>query len=161
MPNMTTFVLMISRKFPVHHPKAGSETFFKQKICAALGIPATPRFHTKKYHTARANYQLWSKRIHKINKGEAILSLREWSGEPYRSKQIEICKLTKVGLQKIRLDRKMIGKKLVAAVTIDKNDLNQHIFAINDGFTTHDDMLDWFPRRFQGALIHFDPEFKY
>lgn len=38
----------------------------------------------------RQNYEFWKKRIDEVNKGNAILSVRQWSGKPYNSKQIEI-----------------------------------------------------------------------
>ena len=72
-----TYVLMISENFPKYHQKAGEPTFFARKIEEG-----------KKIHTIRQNYELWNKRAEKINKGEAILSIRKWSGKAYRSKQI-------------------------------------------------------------------------
>lgn len=59
-----------------------------------------------KIHTIRANYFLWEKRIEKVQNGDAILSIRQWSGKPYASKQIRIKDLTcndGVGIQKLCL----------------------------------------------------------
>ncbi len=75
---MKTYVLMISKYFPKSHKRAGGPTAFISKI--AMG--------TKK-HTIRGNYDLWVKRFEKINRGEAVLSVRYWEDLPYRSKQIE------------------------------------------------------------------------
>ena len=44
-----------------------------------------------KLHTIRANYPLWEKRIKDIQEGHAVLSVRQWSGKPYRSKASGNC----------------------------------------------------------------------
>ena len=97
---MKTYVLMLSQFFPAYHPKAGSSTDFKNKLQAALNGWSDLTF--AKLHTIRANYPLWKKRFEQIERGEACLSIRQWSGKPYASKQVEIARLTKddgIGLQ--------------------------------------------------------------
>lgn len=107
---MKTYVLTVSKTFPVTHKQKGQPTYFPEKIlkllcpfnvqlCEEFGIDLIP-----KIHTIRANYDLWSKRIKEVQEGNAILSIRYWSGKPYNSKQVEICQLDKdsgVGVQKI------------------------------------------------------------
>lgn len=94
-----TYVLMVSRVFPSTHKREGEETGFPEKIVSTL-LHNNP----KKIHTIRANYQFWEKRIKDILEGNAILSIRCWSGKPYNSKQIEIWELDQysgIGLQRV------------------------------------------------------------
>ena len=105
---MKTFVLTVSKTFPKKHKRSGEETNFIDKIRFALGgWNLSKGENGKKIHTIRSNFELWSKRIEQIQKGEAILSIRYWSGKPYNSKQIEICQLDKdsgVGIQGVTFD---------------------------------------------------------
>ena len=102
-----TYVLTVSRTFPKYHKRAGQDTLFVEKIACALfcnGDCDECNFKQKKIHTIRANYDLWAKRIEQVQNGEAIISLRYWSGKPYNTKQIEFCQLDKdssVGVQKL------------------------------------------------------------
>ena len=89
---MKTYVLMLSKEFPATHPLKGEPTGFREA------------FRKNKLHTIRANYQLWKKRIAEVQRGEAVLSVRQWSGRPYISKQETIATLTAddgVGIQKL------------------------------------------------------------
>lgn len=85
---MITYVLTLAKRFPATHPKKGTPTHFFTKI-----------LQEEKLHTIRGNYDLWKRRIDKINAGKAVLSIREWTGIPYRSPQRELAILRKVGLQ--------------------------------------------------------------
>ena len=90
---MKTYVITLSAVFPKTHSRAGQPTDFAEK------------FRKTKLHTIRANYPLWFKRFEQIDDGEACLSVRQWTGLPYRSKQIEIARLTKDdGISLQRLD---------------------------------------------------------
>lgn len=71
-----TYVLTLAKVFPKGHPKAGQPTGFKEKFLKG-----------EKIHTIRLNPDLWRKRIIDIQNGDAKLSIRQWSGKPYRSKQ--------------------------------------------------------------------------
>lgn len=107
---MKTYVLTLSKKFMASHPKAGQETHFAQAFAAGqLCAKSNRELNSdceecfKKIHTLRKNYDLWEKRIKEIQTGKAILSVRQWSGKPYCSKQIELARLTAkdgVGIQK-------------------------------------------------------------
>ena len=79
MAEKKIYVLTVSEFFPKNHPKEGLPTGFINAISSY-----------KKIHTIRANYELWAKRAEKINKGEAVLSVRYWTGKPYNSKQREV-----------------------------------------------------------------------
>lgn len=107
---MKTYVLMLSQVFPADHPKAGIPTGFQHKLQAALNGWSDHAF--VKHHTIRANYPLWAKRFEQIERGEACLSIRQWSGKPYASKQVEIARLTKedgIGLQKFEVSANYAG----------------------------------------------------
>lgn len=166
---MKTYYLTLSQTFPATHPRKGEHTYFKEKFEQAQAITKAgkfpcvlpyPDFIEPKYHTIRANYPFWAKRFEKINAGEAVLSVRQWSGKPYRSKQIEIARLTKddgIGLQKLEFVPccGIIG----ATVVIDGEDkfMSKITLAANDGLT-HDDWLDWFKSYDLSkplAIIHF------
>lgn len=80
---MKTYYLTLSQVFPATHARAGQPTGFRENL-----------FKTK-LHTIRANYEFWKNRFEQIEKGEACLSIRQWTGKPYRSKQVEIARLTR------------------------------------------------------------------
>lgn len=143
---MKTFVITISKNFLKSHPKAGEETNFKEMILAG-----------EKIHTIRGNYNYWSNIINQVNAGLGILSVREWSGKPYKSKQVEICQFKKLGKQIIEINQWgnfMIDCKLSM---IDITNI-----AHNDGLLPND-FLDWFNVKdiiklkssFRGIIIHF------
>jgi hypothetical protein len=144
------YVLMLSEYFPAVHPKKGKETHFMAKILA-----------DEKTHTIRANYDLWAKRVEEINKGKAYLSIRQWTGKPYRSKQNEIFQLYKLGIEHISM--KLKGKE---SYLIENQDPPYFLFEIakKDGLEYHD-FLQWFfpgfkSGKFEGAILHFT-DFRY
>lgn len=122
---MKTYVLTVSRVFPTTHKRKGERTNFVCKILHAINFDESGtrlynicsnecetscfrRLIDPKIHTIRANYELWAKRIKEVQKGEAILSIRYWSGKPYNSKQVEICQLDKnsgIGVQELTFDK--------------------------------------------------------
>lgn len=109
---MKTYVITLSERFPVNHTRRGEQTFFREKFLLAIGCPDCKTEQdlsgenisdcngcwvaTKepKLHTIRANFPLWEKRIAEVQRGEACLSVRQWSGSPYKSPQVEIGCLT-------------------------------------------------------------------
>lgn len=137
---MKTYVLMLSKYFPMSHHKAGKETNFKTKIEEG-----------SKIHTIRANYPLWEKRIREVHDGEALISLRQWEGRPYKSKQVEITRLTKadgVGIEVLNLP----ATGSLASVLDVYNELDT-----NDGLSRLD-WMNWFEsyeRNKPMAIIHF------
>lgn len=142
---MKTYVLMLSQVFPADHPKAGIPTGFQHKLQAALNGWSDHAFY--KVHTIRANYPLWAKRFEQIERGEAYLSIRQWSGKPYASKQVEIARLTKedgIGLQKFEVYANYAGINNWQHFKID----NRGYMSINDipnkDGLTREDWIDWF-----------------
>lgn len=146
---MKTYVITLSRHFLANHKRAGEETHFKEKFLSG-----------EKLHTIRANYPLWEKRIKEVQEGRAILSIRQWTGKPYRSKQVEIATLTAengVGLQRLeftdcRLRFPYVGSEWTSMVSLAKN----------DGLSLND-WVGWFGGYDQSepmAIIHFT-KFRY
>lgn len=134
------YQLMISKHFPKTHNRAGELTLFEQKI----------KNQTKK-HTIRKNYAYWEKCFKKIDKGEAYLSLREWTGRPRKSKHkilFELFNTDGIGLE--RLDMIQENYYEVNSTLTTKERIVQ-----NDGLTL-EDFDSWFPNP-EGdlALIHF------
>lgn len=122
---MKTYVLMLAKVFPKGHPKAGQPTGFKEKFLKG-----------EKIHTIRHNAGLWSKRIKEVALGYAKLSIRQWSGLPYRSKQEILKELT------YKDDVGCEGINLVMFNTDKYTDL-MPITAKNDGLSLQD-WKDWF-----------------
>lgn len=181
--NMKTYVIILSTRFPVGHVHAGEPTYFKEQIqnavLSAAGLSAcdccdyaTRNCDTcghkvenfrKKRHTIRVNYPLWAKRIAEVERGEASLSIRQWTGKPYRSKQVEIARLTKddgVGIQRLSFLGGDMSAPIVKAdkrVMLDLDELSR-----NDGLLWSD-WYSWFKRydlTQPMAIIHFT-KFRY
>ena len=139
-----TYVLTLSRVFPKTHPNAGINTGFEEAI--GMGI---------KIHTIRGNYPLWEKRIAKINEGKAVLSVRCWQNEPYRSKQIKLFEFDEIGIQKAEFKEDGLHIWDVPYI-VDYVEV-----ALNDGLML-EHFEDWFtPRPTEAmAIIHFT-DFRY
>lgn len=154
---MKKCIITLSKVFPVTHSRRGEYTLFKEKLCRG-----------KKIHSIRGNFPLWKKYEEKIKKGEFILSVREWSGKPYNSKQVEIMEFSRISVQPIEIfyhaDDKMITAK------IDGKELSYrecYLIAKNDGFSSTWDFIEWLfgkdpkeHKKFYGCIIHFT-SFKY
>jgi len=162
---MKTYVLTVSRVFPVTHKRKGEETHFVDKILAHIKPDGKNPFGWMnfKIHTIRSNYELWAKRIEQIQKGKAILSIRYWSGKPYNSKQVEICQLDKdsgIGVQELE----MYSDGFTYAWRNDKSFKNVAWSELskNDGLSL-EDFKEWFKGYDLSesmAIIHFT-KFRY
>lgn len=144
---MKTYVLTVSTVFPKGHIREGDPTFFKEKI-TTKHFPMAIKLQSgvyriitsRKLHTIRSNYQLWARRIAEIQAGRAVLSVRQWSGKPYRSKQIEIALLTArngVGVQRLELT------DFTNPTNIDGYSVTTFTLALNDGLNW-EDWKEWF-----------------
>ena len=164
MKTEKTYVITLSRNFPARHPEAGKPTYFDKKVLNAVweAHRCTTQFPSvgNKLHTIRANYLLWEKRFKEIRANRAILSVREWTGKPYCSKQRVICNLTAadgIGLQILEFELKEKGVRHLDLATIDGKWANTEDVAQNDGLT-FPDWLAWF-RSYDltkpMAIIHF------
>ena len=164
---MKTYVITLSQRFPARHPRSGELTYFDKKVLNAVweAHRCTTQFPSvgNKLHTIRANYPLWEKRFRQIEAGKAILSVREWTGKPYCSKQRVICNLTAadgIGLQKMIASRILSADKketLAFLPHVDGKATSELSLALNDGLT-ESDWLAWFKSYDLTkplAIIHF------
>lgn len=144
-----TFVLTVSKRFPKTHKREGESTGFVESIANLFTI-CDLGVECNKIHTIRSNYTLWKDRAQQINEGKAILSIRYWSGMPYRSKQVEICRLEKIGVQKLDSPDNFVY------ATIGGHPFDWELLAKNDGLSFID-FCEWFSDRQKEpmAIIHF------
>ena len=146
---MKKYIITLSKFFLKQHTRAGEETAFKESF-----------LNGKKIHTIRANYNLWEARIKEVQEGKAVLSIRQWSGLPYRSKQCEITELSKedgVGIQKLTFNKDSNGEFFLEEFNIDGKYIEFDKLAANDGLLT-EDWYRWFKRYDLPkpmAVIHF------
>lgn len=166
-------IITLSRVFPTTHSKAGKSTHFREKVIKGIGNYSCIYREfwdrtTPKIHTIRANYDRWAHNIAKINEGCFYLSLREWSGKPYGSKQNEIVQLHEpIGIQHIELKYHAADDTITARIDgRDWLDADCYELAKNDGLTV-EDFKEWFfgksPKgdtTFTGVIIHFT-KFRY
>lgn len=161
---MKCYVLTLAKTYPKKHPKGGKETGFAMKILTDI-----------KLHTIRLNYELWRKRFEKIDAGDAYISVREWSGAPYRSPQKELYRFDNthdIGLEAVIYDP---NKDRLRVIDFDNYTYGENLGAMkgvlvgtteiahNDGLLPQD-FNDWFGgieslKKF-GAVIHFT-KFRY
>lgn len=142
------YVMILSECFPKTHSKAGTPTNFLDKI-----------LNKSKCHTIRFNYDLWKKRVNEINAGKAYLSVRRWTGKPYRSKQEELLQFYTLGIEKLEYHYSI-------SFIIDKE--NRYHSASNSKLYKNDglemgDFIEWFKDVKNGtelAIIQFT-NFKY
>ena len=150
-------VLMVSKQFPETHSRRGDETEFERKI--ELG---------NKIHTIRGNFHLWAHNAEKMKKGTYYLSIRQWSGKPYKSKHKEIFqKHSPIGVQPIELFYHAENDTISAKIDgVDWLDADCCRIAKNDGLSVQD-FKEWFfgkapseDKVFNGVIIHFT-DFRY
>lgn len=127
---MKTIVLMLSQTFPATHSRFGEPTNFRDG------------FGVTKLHTIRKNKNgYWDKCAQEINEGKAILSVREWTGRPYRSKMRELARYTKIVLQHVSMSR--TREFPLPSVYVDGKDVNIYTVSENDGLELPD-FIEWF-----------------
>ena len=155
-------VLTLSKVFLKEHPRAGQPTYFKESIQLVLypyhftGPSRLDSVEYPKRHTIRATSN-WPDVAEKINKGEMVLSIRQWSGAPYHSRQeTPITELSHIGIKSITICDRVnefqcyVGNELTPIETI----------ANNDGLSK-EDFIEWFrpylkgSMRWEGVIIHF------
>lgn len=141
--------LVISRKFPTKHPRAGKSTGLIGKFLDG-----------SKIHTIRDNIDYWWGKVERVNAGEMYISAKMWIGEPYRMPQQEMGRVEKAGLQIIEMN--YIGGELF--VQIDGRNYKDHeTLAANDGLSLEDFIGWFFPGNrihYKGVIIHFT-DFRY
>ena len=151
---MKTYYLMLSKVFPLTHARACQPTGFKEKVEAAIKQLEGEWW---KLHTIRGNYERWEKIFNEIYADKACLSIRVWEGKPYRSKQIELVRLTRedgIGLQRLTF---LKGYPLNYLPIIDYKPKAVALLAENDGLFLRD-WKNWFKHYDLSqpmAIIHF------
>ena len=157
---MKTFVITLSKTFPRTHIHSGRKTYFAHLLNNGLNLTEDGlKICRHKIHTIRTNLPLWEKRISEIQRGQAVLSIREWTGIPYRSHQKELARLTGsdgVGIQVLKLEN------LSSPTVIDGEKVELSDLAAHDGLSLSD-WYDWFRNvdlRQPMAIIHFT-KFRY
>lgn len=167
---MKTYVITLSTNFPSTHPRKGDPTYFKEQLFNAIfrdrgyDIRGAYPQHGHKIHTIRANYSLWAKRFEQIEKGEACLSIRRWTGKPYRSEQYEMARLTKddgIGIQKLEF-RKVFSQCRTVRPAVGDTYIDAQSLASNDGLSLFD-WTSWFENYDKSkplVIIHFT-KFRY
>ena len=154
---MKTYVITLAKTFPAWHPRKGEPTEFLEKFLNGQ----TGTGDCKKLHTIRANYPLWEKRIREVQNGKAVLSVRQWSGSPYASKQVTVATLTAadgVGIQQLRLINVYGCNRPIVGIV----DANFHLLSKHDGLS-YQDWAAWFKNYDMTkplAIIHFT-KFRY
>ena len=136
---MKRYRLVVSRTFPDKHSRKGDETKFVEKIIGQIKI-----------HTIRSNFDIWAKRIEKVQRGQAVIELYHWSGKPYQSNQIVFATLDKdsgCGVQALIFPERHISDANVCGdeypnPTWYKGVLSSEL-AKNDGLSL-DDFKEWF-----------------
>lgn len=149
---MKTYVIILSKVFPTTHPRKGENTRFFNPLKMSL----------QKLHTIRSNYPLWKARFEKIEAGKACLSVRFWEDKPYRSKQVELARLTAedgIGLQMLSF----APFYTLTVPFVDSHRIAPDTLAANDGLSLQD-WRDWFlgtaDLTSPLAIIHFT-KFRY
>lgn len=146
---LKTYVLMIAKTFPKGHIREGELTDFHEKIK-----------HRSKKHTIRKNYEYWKNAFREVAFNKAIISVREWSGKPYRSKQRELFKIKNGNAAGVQLVQ-FTPFGFFVNEEGDESDMTAKQLIENDGLNKSD-FSSWFcglmPERM--AVIHFT-DFRY
>jgi len=143
MKKVRTYIITLSQYFPKTHERYGTETYFREKL--ALGLQGRG-VKGGKFHTIRANYQLWRERFDEILRGEAILSVRQWTGKPYRSKMRKIIDFTKddgIGIQRLDFEDGDIFQVNIDGQKFEPTKETLENIAANDGLS-YEDWREWF-----------------
>ncbi|WP_418202533.1 hypothetical protein [Bacteroides sp.] len=160
---MKTYVITLSQVFPTGHKRAGEPTSFRDAFNAGqvFNRGSLCLYRHPKKHTIRSNYPLWLKRITEVQQGKAVLSVRQWTGKPYRSKQEEIASLTAsdgIGIQMLSF----APLYTLAAPFVNGRRIATNTLASNDGLRDAD-WREWFMHydlTQPMAIIHFT-KFRY
>lgn len=150
-------IITLSRVFPVTHSRRGASTGFASKLTSG-----------EKIHTIRRNYDQWKVNSEKMERGKFYLSVRQWSGKPYNSPQVEIAQIHKpIGVQSVELYYHSSTDTITAVIDgYEWSGCIETLLAHNDGLSVQD-FKEWFfgkdPKEdkvFKGGIIHFT-DFRY
>lgn len=150
-------IITLSRVFPATHSRRGEATEFASKLTSGV-----------KKHTIRKNYDLWKLNAKKMERGKFYLSIRQWSGRPYNSPQVEIAQRhNPIGVQPIELYYHSDNGEITAKIDgREWLDADCYTIAKNEGLSVQD-FKEWFfgkypqeDKVFTGVIIHFT-DFRY
>ena len=141
---MKTYVLIVSRNFPKKHPAAGESTYFVESI-----------LNGTKTTTIRGNYKYWCNIVDQVNAGNAILSIRYWSGKPYASKQVAFAKCINLNTKVVFITNGINGFEITVddeyTYYTEQSEIIKH-----EGFKKSSHFYDWFPQEeFSGIMLEF------
>jgi hypothetical protein len=163
---MKTYVITLSQRFLSKHSKAGQPTDFAHLFENGQYLkPDGLEVCRHKIHTIRAKYPLWKKRIDEVANGEALLSVRQWTGRPYHSPQVKLADLTAengVGIQMLKFHSDKDGAILWKYFDVNGKFPNIEDIARHDGLS-YEDWKEWFKSYDLSeplAIIHFT-KFRY
>lgn len=152
-------IITLSRLFPITHSRKGQPTGYAELLNAG-----------KKIHTIRENYDLWKANEEKMRTGRYYLSVRQWSGRPYHSKQIEVAQIKNpITVQHIVINNHTDNEKEPLSAVIEGTFLSYkdcETLAKNDGLNIQDFRELFFGQKnndsstFEGCIIHFT-DFRY
>lgn len=150
-------ILALSKVFPVTHSRRGEPTGFAEKLASR-----------EKIHTIRSNYDMWKLNAEKMERGTFYLSVRQWSGKPYHSPQVEIMRINNaIGMQPIEIYYHADNDTMTAKIDGKEwLDADCYEIAKNDGLSTQDFKECFFGKSphedkvFKGGIIHFT-DFRY
>lgn len=162
---MKTYVITLSRTFPRSHKRAGQPTDFRNAFCSAIMCAKCKETRRgmcmgecitgyRKIHVILPLYPLWKAWFEEIEAGRACLSVRMWTGEEERSKEVELARLTAddgIGIQELKLT------DLSRPTAINGRRIELPALAQNDGLC-FDDWFHWFRKTDFAhplAIIHF------
>lgn len=146
------YTISVARNFLAKHPRKGQPTNFIESI-----------ENYTKIHTIRANFEYWQKAIAEVQKENAYISLRYWSGLPYKSEQVEFKKLfntDNIGIEKLTFEKEL--EEEYTALTGQnqfsyQSNIDIKLLAQNDGLSLMD-FYSWFAKYDLSepmAIIHF------
>lgn len=151
-------VVILSKDIFARGKKASAPSFFERKVK-----------NGSKRHTVRANFDYWKQKIERLKEQGGTLSLRQWSGKPYRSSQETILEIpaSMVEVQRLSLVRLQTETKKGTFYSflakIDGTRYPLETIARNDGLT-EEEFTEWFNPFFDEveyatplafAVIHF------
>lgn len=142
-------VITLSKTFPAYHPRAGEQTGFADAFLSG-----------RKIHTIRENKEGYYK------DGD-IVSVRQWSGKPYASKQVVLRDGICVSVLPIIIDfnDSNLSIRVRPSLGASFSFVDPSTVAENDGLSL-DDFVAWFnPHGLQNltlnySIIHFT-DFRY
>ncbi len=153
-------VRTLSRQFLHGHPKKGQPTYFVEKFLNAMKVEYRGRNYLQLLQSLNPEVDvipffesldssIKDSKLHTIRGGDHFkvgdfVSIRCWSGKPYKDKQIKL--LPDIAVVKTYL------------FNIDNINYIEKV-SYNDGLS-HKDFVSWFPKKFNGQIICWvDPQY--